>query len=92
LARSIFTRYKGLVRYWLTFNEINMLLHAPFMGAGLVFEEGENKEQAKYLAAHHELLASALATKIGHEVDPENKIGCMLAAGDYYPFDCNPEN
>lgn len=92
LARAIFTRYKGLVRYWLTFNEINMLLHAPFMGAGLVFEEGENKEQAKYLAAHHELLASALATKIGHEVDPENKIGCMLAAGDYYPFDCNPEN
>ncbi|MCE2142080.1 family 1 glycosylhydrolase, partial [Streptococcus thermophilus] len=77
----IFTRFKGLVRYWLTFNEINMLLHAPFMGAGLVFEEGENKEQAKYLAAHHELLASALATKIAHEIDPENKIGCMLAAG-----------
>ena len=91
-AKVLFTRYKGKVKYWLTFNEINMLLHAPFMGAGLVFEEGENKEQAKYLAAHHELLASALATKIGHEVDPENKIGCMLAAGDYYPFDCNPEN
>lgn len=33
LAATIFTRYKGLVKYWLTFNEINMILHLPFMGA-----------------------------------------------------------
>jgi 6-phospho-beta-glucosidase len=45
LCTVIFTRYKGLVKYWLTFNEINILLHAPFMGAGIVFEEGENKNQ-----------------------------------------------
>ena len=51
LATTIFTRYKGLVKYWLTFNEINMILHLPFMGAGLVFEEGENKEAVEYLAA-----------------------------------------
>ena len=41
LCRTLFTRYKGLVNYWLTFNEINMILHAPFMGAGLCFEEGD---------------------------------------------------
>lgn len=41
LVTVLFTRYKGLVKYWLTFNEINMILHAPFMGAGLVFEKGE---------------------------------------------------
>lgn len=71
LATTIFTRYKGLVKYWLTFNEINMILHLPFMGAGLVFEEGENKEAVEYLAAHNELVASAWATKIAHEIDPE---------------------
>lgn len=69
-----------------------MILHAPFMGAGLYFEEGENEEQIKYQAAHHELVASAIATKIAHEVDPENKVGCMLAAGAYYPYTCNPED
>ncbi|MBM7642794.1 6-phospho-beta-glucosidase [Streptococcus loxodontisalivarius] len=90
LVRTLFTRFKGLVKYWLTFNEINMILHAPFMGAGLYFEEGENVEQVKYQAAHHELVASALATKIAHEIDPENKVGCMLAAGQYYPNTCNP--
>lgn len=90
LCRTIFTRFKGLVQYWLTFNEINMILHAPFMGAGLYFEEGENETQVKYQAAHHELVASALATKIAHEIDPKNKVGCMLAAGQYYPNTCHP--
>ena len=92
LAQTIFTRYKGLVKYWLTFNEINMLLHAPFMGAGIVFEPGEDHDAVLYRAAHHELLASAIATKIAHEIDPDNQIGCMLAAGEFYPYDCKPEN
>jgi 6-phospho-beta-glucosidase len=92
LVRALFTRYKGLVKYWLTFNEINMILHAPFMGAGLVFEYGEDKEYAKYQAAHHELVASALAVKIAHEIDADNKVGCMLAAGNYYPMTCKPED
>ena len=92
LCTVIFTRYKGLVKYWLTFNEINILLHAPFMGAGIVFEEGENKNQVLYTAAHNELVASAWATKIGHEIDPENKIGCMLAAGKFYPLAAKPED
>lgn len=92
LCNAIFNRYKGLVEYWLTFNEINMILHAPFMGAGLCFEEGENEEEVKYQASHHELVASALATKIAHEVDPNNKVGCMLAAGTYYPYSSKPED
>ncbi|KAF1305529.1 6-phospho-beta-glucosidase [Enterococcus saccharolyticus] len=92
LCTVIFNRYKGLVKYWLTFNEINMILHAPFMGAGLYFEEGENEEQVKFQAAHHELVSSAIATRIAHEVDPENQVGCMLAAGGYYPYSCRPED
>ncbi len=92
LARVLFTRYRGLVRYWLTFNEINVIFHAPFMGAGLVIEEGEDAERAKYISVHHELIASAWATKIAHEIDPNNKVGCMLAAGEYYPYSCNPRD
>ena len=78
------------MRYWLTFNEINMLLHMPFIGAGVYFEEGENPEQIKYTAAHHELVASAKAVKLAHEIMPDCMVGCMLAAGQYYPYTCNP--
>lgn len=92
LVTTLFTRYKGLVTYWLTFNEINMILHLPFMGAGLLFEEGEDQTRAKYLSAHHELVASAWATQIAHQIDPKNKVGCMLAAGEYYPYCSLPED
>lgn len=92
LVTVLFTRFKGLVKYWLTFNEINMILHAPFIGGGIVFEPGDNEEQIKYTAAHNQLVASAYATKIAHEIDPENKVGCMLAAGNYYPYTCHPED
>ena len=86
----LFRQYGKKVKYWITFNEINMLLHMPFMGAGIVFEEGENPEQVKYQAAHHELLASAKAVKLAHEIMPDAKVGCMLAAGQFYSYTCAP--
>lgn len=89
---AIFRRFRGKVRYWMTFNEINMLMHMPFLGAGIRFREGEDRNQVLYQAAHHELVASALATRLAHEIDPENKIGCMLAGGQYYPYSCKPED
>ncbi|MCP3764558.1 6-phospho-beta-glucosidase [Domibacillus sp. A3M-37] len=91
-AKTLFVRYKNKVKYWMTFNEINMLLHLPFIGAGLVFKEGENKKQIQYQAAHHQLVASALAVKACHEIIPDAKIGCMLAAGSTYPYTCNPDD
>ena len=92
LCKILFTEYKGLVKYWLTFNEINMLLHMPFMGAGILYKEGENKDQINYTAANHELIASAKAVKMAHEIDPQNLVGCMLAAGQYYPYSCNQDD
>ena len=88
----IFKRYKGKVKYWMTFNEINMILHIPFFGGGIDVSNEENPLSVKYQAAHHQLVASAMATKLGHEIDPENKIGCMLAAGQTYPYSCNPDD
>lgn len=90
LTETLFTRYKDKVKYWLTFNEINMILHFPFVAAGLCFEESENETQAKITCVHHQLVASSLATKQAKEINPDFMIGCMLAAGSYYPETCNP--
>lgn len=89
-AETVFTRYKDKVKYWLTFNEINILQVVPFLGGSFDPDKYENLLQVKYQAAHHQLVASALATKIGKATDPENQIGCMLAAGEAYPNTCNP--
>lgn len=92
-AETVFKRYRGLVRYWLTFNEINMITHIPFLGGGLLIDrEDEDFNQTVYNAAHYQLLASAMAVKIGKAVDEDNRIGCMMAAGSFYPYSCRPED
>lgn len=90
LCETLFTHFKGKVHYWLTFNEINMILHLPYLAAGLTFKEDEDKLHVSYQAAHHQLIASAKAVLLGHKIDPSNQIGSMLAAGCIYPNTCNP--
>lgn len=91
-ARTVFTRYAGQVRYWLTFNEINIMTSACFMGAGIIFHEDEDRYRSIYSAVHHVLVASARAVRLCHELVPGGQIGCMLNAGIYYPATCNPED
>ncbi|MBP1176729.1 beta-glucosidase/6-phospho-beta-glucosidase/beta-galactosidase [Paenibacillus sp. PvR133] len=60
--------------------------------AGIIFEEGEDKQRVLYQAAHHELVVSALAVKACHEIITNAMMGCMLAAGNMYPYSSNPED
>lgn len=90
-VRTVFKRYRGKVKYWLTFNEINSLLHAPFMSGGIANMQGLT-EQDLYQVAHHELVASALATKIGHEMMPDAMIGCMILSMPTYPLTPSPDD
>ncbi|WP_039058680.1 6-phospho-beta-glucosidase [Enterobacter sp. Bisph1] len=88
-ARTVFTRYASKVKLWLTFNEINMSLHAPLTGVGLA--ENSSKGDV-YQAIHHQLVASALAVKACHEIVADGKIGNMLLGGLMYPLTCKPED
>lgn len=69
-AVTLFNRYKGKVKYWISFNEINMILHKPFTATGIMIESGEDRQSIIYQAAHYELVASALVTKRLREIDP----------------------
>lgn len=88
-ASTVFERYQNKVKLWLTFNEINMSLHAPFTGVGLAEEASE---QAIYQAIHHQLVANAKAVKLCHEIIPDAKIGNMLLGALNYPYTCNPDD
>lgn len=89
-VRTIFTRYKDKVTYWLTFNEINSILNSPFMSGGINTPKAELTESQLYQAIHHEMVASALATKIGHEINPKFQIGCMILSMPVYPLSPDP--
>ncbi|MBN9211741.1 MAG: 6-phospho-beta-glucosidase [Microbacterium sp. 71-36] len=89
-ARTLFERFGARVKYWLTFNEINSLLHAPFMSGGIPLPEGGVPKSELYQAMHHELVASARATRIAREVAPRAQVGCMVLSMPIYPLTPSP--
>lgn len=91
-ARTLLERYGDRVKYWLTFNEINAMLHEPLLAGGIWTPKDQLSAQDLYQAMHHELVASALVTKIAHELDPSLKVGCMILAAPSYPLSPAPED
>ena len=98
-AVACFKRYKDKVKYWMTFNEINNQADVGsgdtrmlYYNSGILCKEGENPEELMYQAAHYELVASARAVLRGHEINPDFKIGCMIAMCPVYPVSCRPED
>lgn len=106
---TCFKRYKDKVKYWLTFNEINI----PCMGEGgmgnlyglgmmdpedvradhrIPLSELKANPQLTFEALHNEFVASALAVKAGHEINPDFMIGNMIAQAPYYPLTPNPKD
>ena len=85
---TVGNRYKGKVRYWLTFNEINIAQMAPYMGAGV----GYSNPQIVADTVKHQFLGSARAVQILHGIDPNNMVGNMVAYGATYPNTCHPED
>ena len=91
-CNCVMERYKGKVHYWLTFNEINSILHNPYLSGGILTPKEKLSKSALYQAIHHELVASALVTKMAHEIDPDNKVGCMVIGIPSYPLTPNPDD
>ncbi len=91
-ARTLFERYGSRVKYWLTFNEINSVLHAPLMSGGIWTPKDQLSAKDLYQAIHHELVASASVTRIAHEIDPSLQVGCMVIAMPIYPLTPDPKD
>lgn len=90
-AKTVLTRYQEKVKYWLTFNEINSILHFPLFN-GITTPMSELSKSDLYQAIHHQLVASASATKIAHEINPNLQVGCMVIALPVYPLTPHPDD
>lgn len=99
---AIFKRYKGKVKYWLTFNEINSatMPMGGFLSQGILNEREKTTDflnqvdipQLRFQGLHHQFVASARAVKLAHETDPAYQVGCMLIHATTYPMTCNPDD
>lgn len=103
-AKTIITEYKGLVKRWLTFNEINFgtVSYGEYVTSGIIPKKGciimDDSEATidevndRFQALHHELVASAKVVKLAHSIDPSISVGCMICGFAYYPISCKPED
>lgn len=91
-ARVLFERYKDKVKYWITFNEMNMNLNSLYTGAGILADKVDNQLEAAYQASHHQFLASAVAVKAAREIMPNAKIGGMINQIESYAKTTKPED
>ncbi len=98
---TVFTRYKGKVHYWLTFNEVNNIYRRPVVSAGVLSRIPVDKNDPLKVSAEDTwqayvnlLAGNAWTVKIGHSIDSENKIGCMLTSSCVatYPYTCDPKD
>lgn len=100
-ATTLFKEFSGQVKYWLTFNEINIgFLLGGYMSLGMPVPDGavplaletpsDADVQAAVQALHHQFVASAKAVQIAHAIDPNNQVGCMIAGGVTYPLTASP--
>lgn len=93
-AKVCFEEFGHLVKYWLTFNEIDSVGRHPFTTAGIIPDKciDYSLEEAVYQSLHHQYVAAALATKLCHEMIPGSQMGCMLTKLTTYPNTCNPDD
>lgn len=99
---TVFNRYKGKVKYYMTFNEVNCIMRFAYVGGGVldihpIHKDKINQDLTKqdiYQACHHLFVANAETVKLAHEIDPAAKVGCMLTLSGLatYPNSCNPDD
>lgn len=88
-TETLFKEYKGLVKYWLTFNEINSIM----MMKDLFPNYPKDKVKEDFQLLHNEFVASARAVKRAHQIDSNYVVGCMIAGGpSKYPLTCDPKD
>ena len=92
-TKFLIDEYGDEVKYWITFNEINMVMHCPYLGGGMFTEKSEkDRESCIFQALHHMLIANAMTVNYYHESLKKGMIGLMIARLQNYPETCSPKD
>lgn len=97
-VETVVKAYKGKVKYWITFNEMNHIDPQTeasdiftYIIAGIKYSEIEGHKQAVLAKIGYNMtLAGVKAVKLIRSIDAINKVGCVFGITPAYPKDCNP--
>lgn len=91
-ATTLLERYGKKVKYWIPFNQINLLQYCGFKSIGVLKDSSDNFEQEQFRAIHNQFKCNALIKKLALDINPEMKIGVMLADCTFIPHTCHPKD
>ncbi|WEV51613.1 glycoside hydrolase family 1 protein [Lactobacillus sp. ESL0731] len=101
-SQTVFEHFKGRVKYWMSFNEINNAMKYSYVAGGILPVPPKNpddplneiSDQDKFQASHNMFVAHAVSIKQLREIDPEAKMGVMCSFSQIavYPNNPDPEN
>ena len=87
-VEAVVSRMKGKVRYWLTYNEINLCTGMPDLVSGVIKPEGMRDAELEAQLRINVLIAHSKAVNIIKRIDPDAKVGGMCGSSPYYPLTC----
>lgn len=91
-VESIVERFKGKVKYYITYNEINLAAHMPDLVAGARLPEGMSKQEMYIQLNVNVQVAHARAVEVIKRVDPQAQVGGMIGHAPFYPLTCKAED
>lgn len=91
-VKTIVSRYSDRVKYWLTFNEINISSDQPFFHLGVDDKKIKESPELKEQLIYNTFLAHSRAIKTIKEIDKEALVSASTAIGPIYPYSMKPED
>ena len=85
-------RYGDRVKYWIPFNQINLIQYCGFKSLGILLDKSDHFEQDQYRAIHNQFVINAKLKEYAKKLNYDIEIGIMLADCTFYPRTCKPED
>ena len=91
-VETVVNRLKGKVKYWLTYNEINLAPYQSDLVAGAYCPDNMSKPELFVHLSINTAIAHARAVEVIKRVDPQAWVGGMIGHAPFYPLTCKSED
>jgi len=91
-VESVVERLKGKVKYWITYNEINLAPYQSDLVAGAYRPENMSQSEMFAQLTINTEIAHAKAVEVIKRIDPQAKVGGMIGHAPFYPLTCKSED
>lgn len=91
-VEAVVSRLKGKVKYWLTYNEINLAPYQSDLVAGAYRPDDMSLAELFAHLSINTAIAHARAVEVIKRIDSQAQVGGMIGHAPFYPLTCKSED